>query len=206
MQVAPIALLAFKEFDRVEQLATQSALITHAHPLGIEGAVLQAYAIALLLQLALLLQPEPETHSMIIETFLTELCRPGQSPYYRNRLRRIVTLLPDATPEDVVIQLGHGVAAYEAVPAAFYAFLRSPESFSETIHYAIHLGGDTDTIASMAGALAGAYLGEEAIPIRWRDNLEDAQRLRHLADALFVLATPGEAPTAPTHSPSAKIR
>jgi poly(ADP-ribose) glycohydrolase ARH3 len=32
-----------------------------------------------------------------------------------------------------------------------------------TLQYAISLGGDTDTIASMAGALAGAYLGGDAI-------------------------------------------
>ncbi|MPY93726.1 MAG: hypothetical protein GEV08_11900, partial [Acidimicrobiia bacterium] len=43
---------------------------------------------------------------------------------------------------------------------------------------AIRLGGDTDTVASMAGALAGAHLGEDAIPRGWRQRAEAADELR----------------------------
>ena len=50
-------------------------------------------------------------------------------------------------------------------------------------------GGDTDTIASMTGALAGAYLGAAAIPSRWRARVEGGARLQGLADALLYLAT-----------------
>jgi poly(ADP-ribose) glycohydrolase ARH3 len=59
--------------------------------------------------------------------------------------------------------------------------------------YAVSLGGDTDTIASMAGALSGAYLGESAIPLRWREEAEGAHRLREMADGLFDLATESRA-------------
>jgi len=69
-----------------------------------------------------------------------------------------------------------------AVPAALYAFLRHPESFTEAVLYALSLGGDTDTIASMTGALGGAYLGERAIPAVWCERVEGAAHLRDLAD------------------------
>lgn len=96
---------------------------------------------------------------------------------------------PAARPAEVVQQVGNGIAAFEAVPAALYAFLRHPESFTEAVLYALSLGGDTDTIASMTGALAGAYLGERAIPAVWRERVEGAARLRELADALLAIAT-----------------
>ena len=63
----------------------------------------------------------------------------------------------------MVSSLGNGIEAFRAVPAAIYAFLSHPLSFSEAVRYAISLGGDTDTIASMTGALSGAYLGDSAI-------------------------------------------
>jgi len=50
------------------------------------------------------------------------------------------------------------------------------------------LGGDTDTIAAMTGALAGAYLGAAAIPAGWLGRLEDEGKgrtyLRSLAGRL----------------------
>ena len=53
---------------------------------------------------------------------------------------------------------------------------------------AILLGGDTDTIAAMAGALSGAYLGVDAIPAELLRRLEDDVKgrtyLAYLAEQL----------------------
>ena len=76
----------------------------------------------------------------------------------------------------------------EAVSCALYAFLSHVnKSFEELIPYAISLGGDTDTIASMAGALGGAYFGFESIPKDWVDSCEGGQRILALADSLYDL-------------------
>lgn len=61
-------------------------------------------------------------------------------------------------------RMGTGIQAHEAVPAANCSFLYRPESFRDTVRFAIGLGGDTDTIAAMAVAISGACLGERAIP------------------------------------------
>ncbi|GAG35214.1 unnamed protein product, partial [marine sediment metagenome] len=45
-------------------------------------------------------------------------------------------------------------------------------------------GYDADTVASMAGNLVGAYLGEEVFPDRWREDLKYAAELRPLAGRL----------------------
>ncbi len=64
---------------------------------------------------------------------------------------------------------------------SFFSILPKRTEFERTIIYAVSLGGDTDTIASMAGAIAGAYYGQDSIPQRWRDiceakAIDDAKR------------------------------
>ena len=53
-----------------------------------------------------------------------------------------------------------------SLEAAFWSFLTS-ESYDEVIFKAINLGGDTDTIAAIAGGVAGIYYGVEAISSNW---------------------------------------
>ena len=45
-------------------------------------------------------------------------------------------------------------------------------------------GGDRDTLGTMAGAIAGAYLGIEAIPESWRQKLENLSYIEKLASRL----------------------
>jgi len=47
---------------------------------------------------------------------------------------------------------------------SLYSFLRSPDDYWETICTAIAVGGDTDTMAAIAGAISGARLGVGAFP------------------------------------------
>lgn len=56
-----------------------------------------------------------------------------------------------------------------------------------TILYAISLDGDTDTIASMAGAIAGAFHGIESIPEEWQKLCEGCDTARHQADRLYEI-------------------
>ena len=73
---------------------------------------------------------------------------------------------------------------------ALYCFLRHPHSFADTIHSAIFIGGDTDTIASMAGAVSGAFLGKNAIPANWlaaiREEKFTPEVIENLADRLLA--------------------
>ena len=64
--------------------------------------------------------------------------------------------------------------------------------FERTIVYAVTLGGDTDTIATMAGAIAGAYHGVECVPELWQDICEGVETARQHADKLHMLAFNGE--------------
>jgi ADP-ribosyl-[dinitrogen reductase] hydrolase len=50
--------------------------------------------------------------------------------------------------------------------------LRTTDSFEEAVVQAVNLGGDADTAGAVAGALAGAAYGLEAIPLPWREALQ----------------------------------
>ena len=90
--------------------------------------------------------------------------------------------------QQIMQTIGNGVKACEAVPCAIYAFLHCHKvSFKYLIPYAISLGGDTDTIASMAGAIGGAYWGKACIPSEWIDSVEGSSHAIKLADSLYAL-------------------
>ena len=54
-----------------------------------------------------------------------------------------------------------------------------------TLFFAISVGGDTDTIASMAGSIAGAYYGVDLIPDALQKRCELIDEVVLLADKLF---------------------
>jgi poly(ADP-ribose) glycohydrolase ARH3 len=90
---------------------------------------------------------------------------------------------------EVVRRLGNGIEAHRSVPSASYvAFTYSP-NFREAIQAAISLGGDTDTIAGMVGAIVGAHVGERGLPKEWIEQLEEGPRgrsfARDLSERLF---------------------
>jgi len=86
---------------------------------------------------------------------------------YRDKLEQMKGLLGAADATEVAVRLGNSIEAFNSVPAAICCFLRHPGSFEEAVVEAVSLGGDADTIASMTGAISGAWLRIEAIPDEW---------------------------------------
>lgn len=58
------------------------------------------------------------------------------------------------------------------------------EDFEAALTLAVSCGGDTDTIASMTGAIVGGRLGAAAIPGRWLDALEKGEKGREHVESL----------------------
>jgi ADP-ribosyl-[dinitrogen reductase] hydrolase len=58
----------------------------------------------------------------------------------------------------------------DSLEAALWCFHQS-NSFEETVLMAANLGDDADTTAAIAGQIAGAYYGYNAIPEKWLDKL-----------------------------------
>jgi len=87
---------------------------------------------------------------------------------------------------DVVKIFGNDISAQQAVPAAICTFVKCLHlDFSETLISAFSLGGDTDTIGTMAGSLAGAYFGYSSIPVEWRNSCEGVDDAISFADQFY---------------------
>jgi poly(ADP-ribose) glycohydrolase ARH3 len=161
MRVAPVGLFFHDDLDRVMEQARRQSLPTHVHPLGVEGAQLLAVAVALCLREGLFDRA----------AFFRELLARCQSEEFRTRLEAAARA---QTPEDLA-RLGNGIEAHRSVPTAIAAFATAPESYAAVIGRVIFLGGDTDTMAAMAGALSGAYLGAAGLPLHLVRLLEDEE-------------------------------
>jgi poly(ADP-ribose) glycohydrolase ARH3 len=178
MRVTPAALFAYPDLQAAARLGRSTAELTHAHALGVDGAAFQAATVSFALAAA-------EDTTIGARAMCAAVAAVLTSDLYMERLERVLALLVnDPPPPTVAAELGNGSSAPESVPTALYCFLRHPGSFVDAISFAVLLGGDTDSIAAMTGALSGAYLGEEALPTSWVDRIEDAARMRHLADSL----------------------
>ena len=178
MRIAPVGVLYYDDLPKLKEIAYKSSQITHAHELGKEGAALQAYAVAL----ATAADPLSEFRS---DEFLAKLLDFMQHQVFKQKVEKIRELLGKADKAQVIDDLGHGIEAFNSVPAAIYSFLSHPDSFEEAVIYAISLGGDTDTIGAMTGAISGAHLGIEAIPVRWQERLENREYIADLAEQLW---------------------
>jgi ADP-ribosylglycohydrolase len=71
------------------------------------------------------------------------------------------------------IGCGKGVTGfvYHTVPIALHIWLRRQDDYRGALIEAIRLGGDTDTVAAVVGALVGARVGRDGIPAEWLRDL-----------------------------------
>jgi len=123
-----------------------------------------------------------------------------------HRGRWATVLAPDWTPDDAAESNG---AVWPTLGQAVWA-LRGATSFAEVMRRVIDLGGDTDTVAAVAGGLAGAVFGIAGIPMRWTSVLHgrvpgDGDRRWDLAD-LHALAAALTGSRFTRHQPPATAR
>lgn len=132
MRVSPVA-WASEDEASVLQAARESAVVTHSHEEGIRGA--QATALAILL--ARKGVPKPEIRRRLEEETGYDL---GRS-------------LDEIRPE-----YRFDVSCQGSVPESLISFLEG-DDYEDVIRNAVSLGGDTDTMACIAGAVAEAFYG-----------------------------------------------
>lgn len=170
MRVAPVGLLFRDHYEQVWEQARASALPTHVHVLGVEGAQVLALAVAV----------ASRQQAFDRAKLFEELSRRCTSPEFRERLE----LAARAASYKEVALLGNGIEAIDSVPTAIACFALAPNSYETAVANAIFLGGDTDTIAAMTGALCGAFAGCQAIPGNLLSVLEDQGKGRTFLAAL----------------------
>ena len=97
----------------------------------------------------------------------------------------------DAAAELIYTLVGTSLATQESVPAAFAVLAAVPDDPWQACLLAASLGGDCDTIAAMAGAVAGACYGLDAFPPEAIAVIDaHGLDLPSLADDLLALRRP----------------
>ena len=147
MRVSSIGWL-FDTMEETIHMAELSASVTHNHPEGMKGAIAIAAAIFMARNKA-----SKEEIRTEIEKITGYDLSTSYEDYQRQRIRSAI--------------------CQDTVPEAIVSFLEA-ESFEDTIRRAIVLGGDTDTLAAMAGSIAEAYYGiDDALKNECLANLPD---------------------------------
>ncbi|MBU0574298.1 MAG: ADP-ribosylglycohydrolase family protein [Candidatus Margulisbacteria bacterium] len=179
MRMASVALFCCRDLGYLREQVEAVSRIIHRHPLAIDAAMAVAYAIALAARGEL--RPECLIRDTI--SFL------GTGSEMGNKLVEVVELVEDDEMDsaEAFEQIGTSGNALESVGSAFFAFLKSPNSFYQSVVEAVNAGGDTDTIGAITGAISGAFNGIEGIPNKWLNNLEDKSIIDERSRRLFEL-------------------
>ena len=188
MRVAPVGAVWDDPFV-VAAAAGRQAVLTHAHPIGIDGAIVQACAVALAAQ-----------HGIFDVGDIAVVAAMCQSDEMRRALAAAGDLSLDpavrAMPE-IAAAIGTGVLADQSVPAALWVASRAAD-VADAVLLSLALGGDADTIAAMACAVLGAARGAEDLPATWVAKLEDGPRgLTYARDLAQRLAAAADAVNGP---------
>ena len=174
MRIAPVGVFYHNAPDLYEQAAL-SAEVTHAHPVGVDGAAVQARAVGHAVTL------DPGKGFPMAE-FLQDLLDFSRTPEIKAKMMLVEDLILNSTlPAVAVEKIGRSVAVHESMPFAIYAFLRHITSFEACLLCAVLNGGDRDTLGAMAGAVSGAFLGVQSIPESWMGKLENRDYIEKLA-------------------------
>ncbi|MHA1576965.1 MAG: ADP-ribosylglycohydrolase family protein [Candidatus Thorarchaeota archaeon] len=179
MRSAPIGLAYWHAIDALTVFATKSSLITHGHLAATAGSVGTAFLVAkslddtpILKSLDLLMK---HTKRISLE-FVTAISLVSEALEMKDN-------------KEAHALLGAGWVAEEAVAGAVFAVAKHPDSFGNIILEAANSGGDTDSKACIAGAIAGSLLGRESIPSGWIEGIENRKLLLDLSRRLMRLQT-----------------
>lgn len=103
------------------------------------------------------------------------------SPPTAKMMREAVTEARTGADPDAVLRRLQGWAAHEAISAAIFVVARHAEDPRAAILQGANSDGDSDSIATLAGALVGARVGLSAIPSEWIRDVERSDELLKLA-------------------------
>lgn len=195
MKIAPVALAAVFEQPRVSVFGIPEMLGFLTHSEAFAGAAAQALAY-LINQYAgnfeIISSPSrasAATPKEIIKDLSdmadVSYCIDKTIPLKLRSIRANLTQILGEPIDFTIKLLGNGCLAHESVPLAIAISLRHPYDFQAGVLEAVNAGGDTDTIASMVGAILGSKLGLNSIPKKWRENIA-FQKTINVADSLYT--------------------
>lgn len=208
MRVTPIGIAASTSDRQLfADAAWSSCQVTHATRQGFQSAALVAAAVSLGIDAGAADVTDLLWKAVAFARSLPERGAWSPDPDVVAATRRALKLAaqPSSSLEWLAEQIGTSVASAQAIPMAFALLARDPSP--RALLQAANLGGDTDTIGAIAGAILGASLGVEVFDGYGLAQVEQVSQLDLPSVATDLLALRdreggGAAPAAATTSPN----
>jgi ADP-ribosylglycohydrolase len=159
MRVAPLGAYFADDLDAVVAQAELSAVVTHAHPEGVAGAVAVAVAAA---------EAWRQRGQTAPERLLAAVVARTPAGVTRDGLVRALGLPAETTVAEAATLLGNGsrATAPDTVPFALWCAERHRDDYPAALWAAVAAGGDVDTIAAIMGGVVAVTAGR-TIPQTW---------------------------------------
>jgi ADP-ribosylglycohydrolase len=200
MRVTPVALVPGLDDDTRAGVAQLQAALTHGHPTALAASELTMFAVRWLLDGAALAE---------LPARMRDRCAAQRGVYRDDWLGDLWTRSPAPTPVDYIargwaeceevldrldaalaapdrradpcLATGAGWVAEEALATAVHCALLFPDDPVAALSRAAVTSGDSDSIAALAGAMAGAAHGMSAWPADWAERIEYADDLHRFS-------------------------
>jgi ADP-ribosylglycohydrolase len=174
MRCYPFGLVFSDDLAKAEDWAVHHSKLTHRDPIALAASAAMAVGTARAVR--------GEAPDWVISEMLAAACR-----YSAPTAVMIAEAIDDARsgvgPDQALDRL-RGWAAHEAIAAAVYVFARHLDDPAAAILEGANTPGDSDSIATLAGALTGARCGIGSLPKDWVRDVERSEVLLKLAEEI----------------------
>lgn len=200
MRVAPVGIYSaahpdILDLENAGLLAGSAAEITHKHPLS----TLSSMAFAMVVAECILSHSidRDKFREIIVDRVFTRLNSRFNGDIHLNELKALIIKALDLAisgraDTDAILILGEGWVADETLAIAIFSVMRYIDDFEKCACCAVNHSGDSDSTGAVAGNIIGAILGYNAIPEKYRLNLELHDLILTVADALASPIIPSD--------------
>jgi ADP-ribosylglycohydrolase len=171
MRAYPFGLMFPDDLPRAERWAVAHSRLTHNDPIALAACAAMAVGMALIVA-----RREP---TVVLSEMVAAACR--YSPRTGMMMAQALDEAQSGVAPEVSLQRLQGWAAHEAIAAAVYLFARHPDDPEAAILEAANTPGDSDSLATLVGAMVGARRGIGAFPPAWVADIERRDALMTLA-------------------------
>lgn len=171
MRAYPFGLVFAQDVRKAEDWAVAHSKLTHRDPIALAACAAMAVGVALLAR------GERVEHAS--SEMVAAACR-----YSAKTAAMMATAIEEArggVEPEVTLDRLRAWAAHEAIASAVYLLERHPDDARAAILEGANTPGDSDSIATLAGALVGARVGARGLPQEWVKDVERADELMALA-------------------------
>lgn len=188
MRVSPIGLFYTDRKESACEIASygaDAAAMTHGHELGYIPSAAFTYIIYALSKGECSIKKAVIDSLEIVSALYPDAYWLG---YFCELINKAIKLAEsDINDLDALHQLGEGWVAEETLAVAVYCSIKYQNNFDKAIITSVNHNGDSDSTGAVTGNILGTYIGYNAIPEKYKNNLELHDIIINVADELYKI-------------------